>query len=104
MSQTLVPERPDAVARSGYLQLRSLLALACTAIIGLSIAVGVLTTSGRSSRSTSVQVSAADRANQSTDTGARLDHLGRRDAAYLSGLAETGARLDHRGIKALLNH
>lgn len=32
--------------------------------------------------------------------GARLDHRGLHDRAYLSGQAEIGARLDHRGVRA----
>jgi hypothetical protein len=37
--------------------------------------------------------------NQTADLGARLDHRGLHDVAYLSALAETGAQLDHRGLR-----
>jgi hypothetical protein len=104
MSQTLVPRQPDVVARSRHIQLRSLIALACIAIIGLSIAVGVLTNVGNASRPAAVRVRAANAAVQTTDTGARLDHRGLHDTTYLLGLADIGAHLDHRGIRTSLKH
>jgi hypothetical protein len=89
--------QPAVVLRPPSAHGRSLLALACIAIIGLSIAVVLLATSGRVAP-VGVTQAGANSSAATADAGARLDHRGLHDAAYLSGLAETGARLDHRGL------
>jgi hypothetical protein len=81
------------------LQLRSLLALACVAIIGLSIAIGLVAGSDRVGRPAITPVSARNASAQTADTGARLDHRGLHDAASLLGTADVGARLDHQGAR-----
>jgi len=103
MSKTLITTQPAVVPRSRNVHVRSLLAVACIAILGLTIAVVLLATNpnGTTARDTGASpITAAETA----DTGARLDHRGLRDAAWLSGLAETGARLDHRGLRASSAH
>ena len=103
MSQISVTSEPAVVRRSQYVHVRSLLTVACIAIIALSIAVALLATT---SSGTSVRgARAIMRSSAATaDTGARLDHRGLHDAAYLSALSETGARLDHRGLRASSTH
>jgi hypothetical protein len=99
MSQVGVSQ-PSVVLRPPSAHGRSLLALACIAIIGLSIAVVLLATS-RSVAPVGVTQAGVSSSAAAADAGARLDHRGLHDAAYLSGLAETGARLDHRGLVRL---
>ena len=103
MTHTLATSQSSVVPRSQYEHVRSLLALACIAVIGLSIAVALLASSSSVTRArvtrASVNISAA-----TTDAGARLDHRGLHDPAYLSALAEPGARLDHRGQKTSSTH
>ena len=101
MSQTVVPRDPDVVLRSRYAQLRSLLVLACIAIVGLSIVVGLQASSDKVTRPA---IPSASAANASADTGARLDHRGLHDAGYLLGLSDVGARLDHRGLRDSYKH
>jgi hypothetical protein len=98
MSQTLPTTQPAAVARSKYVHVRSLLAVTCTAILGLAIAVVLLATS-RNVTTARVAPASATTAAQTADTGARLDHRGLKDAALIPAPADTGARLDHRGLK-----
>lgn len=100
----LAPRHQVVVRRSRYLQVRSLLVIACIAVIGLSIAVGLLATSDTVTVTGGTLARTAVSSAQTADTGARLDHRGLHDAAYLSGLAEVGARLDHRGVRASSNH
>jgi hypothetical protein len=78
---------------------RSLLALACIAIVGLSTAVVLLATRSSVTPVGVTKAGVSSSAATTADAGARLDHRGLHDAAYLSGLAETGARLDHRGVR-----
>ena len=98
MSQTLITNPTAVVPRTKYVHVRSLLAVACTAILGLTIAVVLLATN----RNMTARVTAASPITHAAmaDDGARLDHSGRREAALLSVLAEPGARLDHRGLRA----
>ena len=98
MSQTHVGSQPALVLRSQYEHVRSLLALACIAMIGLSVAVVLLATN-RSVTLVRVAPASVSASAATADAGARLDHRGLHDAAYLSSLAETGARLDHRGLR-----
>lgn len=102
MSHTLADSRSAVVPRSWYVRVRSLLTLAGIAIIGLSTAVVLLATSGSVTPPRVTQASPNSSA-ATADAGARLDHRGLHDAAYLAGLAETGARLDHRGPNASSN-
>jgi hypothetical protein len=100
MSQTLATSPPAVVLGARYRQLRSVLALACVLIVGLSIAVVILATSRTSSpaKVTSAPVKVTS-ARAASEAGARLDHRGLHDAWYLFALRETGARLDHRGTR-----
>lgn len=104
MGQTLDPRHADVAARSRYNQLRPLLTLACLAIIGLSIAVGLLANSGSVARLAVTPANAGSAPAQTADSGARLDHRGLHDAASLSALADLGARLDHRGVRGSSSH
>jgi len=88
------------VSRSRYRRLQALLVIACIAIVGLSIAVGLAPSAGRVSRPAVARTSNASASAETADTGARLDHRGLHDAAYLAGLADVGARLDHRGRRS----
>jgi hypothetical protein len=95
VGSTLASTTHAVLLRPLNARLRSLLALACAAIISTSITLALLATSGNGGRGVP---SATLRGPAATETGARLDHRGLHDSAYLSGLAETGARLDHRGL------
>jgi hypothetical protein len=98
MSQTVALIAPEDVPRSRYVRLRSLLVIACIAIVGLSIAVRVLASSNSVTQRAINSATAGNTSAQTADTGARLDHRGLHDAGYLLGVAaEVGARLDHRG-------
>jgi hypothetical protein len=97
MSQTLNTPQLADVPRLKYVRVRSLLAVACTAVLGLTIAVVLLATS-RTVTATGV-TSARTITPAGSEAGARLDHSGRREAWLVSVLAEPGARLDHRGVR-----
>jgi hypothetical protein len=99
MSQTLITPQAAVVPRPKYVHVRSLLAIACIAILGLTIAVVLLATNRTLTAARVTGASAITRA-ATADVGARLDHSGRREAALLSVLAEPGARLEHRGLHA----
>jgi hypothetical protein len=103
MSQTLTNPQPAVVPRPKYVHVRSLLAVACIAILGLTIAVVLLATNRNVTASSVIGAKAITRA-QMADLGARLDHSGRSEAAHFSALAEPGARLDHRGLNASYQH
>ena len=103
MSQTLITPQTAVVPRPKYVHVRSLLTVACIAILGLTIAVVLLATNRNITPARITTTSAITRA-ETADTGARLDHSGRREAALLSVLAEPGARLDHRGLQAPSEH
>lgn len=103
MSQTLITPQPAVVPRPKYVHVRSLLTVACIAILGLTIAVVLLATNRNVTAARVTRASAITRA-QMADPGARLDHSGRREAALVSVLAEPGARLDHRGLRASSEH
>jgi hypothetical protein len=98
MSQTLINTHTAGVPRPKYVQIRSLLAVACIAILGLTIAVVLLATNQTVTISGITGAGAITRA-ETAEAGARLDHSGRREAALVSVLAEPGARLDHRGLR-----
>jgi hypothetical protein len=99
MSQTLITNPTSAVPRSKYVHVRSLLAVACAAILALSTAVVLLATNGNFTAARVTGATAITRP-ATADVGARLDHSGRREAATVSVLSEPGARLDHRGLRA----
>ena len=103
MNQTLITPQPAVVPRPKYVHVRSLLTIACIAILGLTIAVVLLATNRNDTAARVTSASAITRP-QTTDLGARLDHSGRTQAALLSVLAEPGARLDHRGLTATSEH
>ena len=104
MRQTLTnPQRPAIVPRPRNMNVRSLLAVACIAILGLTIAMVLLAANRNLTAARVTGANAITRA-QLADAGARLDHSGRREAALFSVLAEPGARLDHRGLKATSGH
>jgi hypothetical protein len=96
MSQTLVTPNAAVASRPKYPHVRSLLVLACIAIIGLTTAV-VLVATNRAPTAPRVTGATAITPAPTADLGARLDHSGRREAALSSVLAEPGARLDHSG-------
>lgn len=98
IGQTASPSQPVLVPRSHYVRLRALLAAACLVIIGLTIAVVSLATTGNvGSAEHAAQVSTSAKA---TDRGERLDHRGLKDGPYVLSILELGARLDHRGATA----
>jgi hypothetical protein len=79
MSQAISPQHPAVVLRSHYRQLRGLLAIACVAIVGLTVAVVILATSDQASSTKSTASATPVSATAATaDTGARLDHRGLR--------------------------
>jgi hypothetical protein len=61
MSHTITPQHPAVVLRSHYVHLRSLLAIAMIAVVGLTVAVVILATNngGRTSKSSSMPVTAS---------------------------------------------
>jgi hypothetical protein len=85
MSHTVPSQHPAVVLRSSYRHLRALLAVALIAIAGLTIAVVVLATSDTTTISPAAQRTAAPTtADPSAQTGAKLDHSGRKpDATQL---------------------
>jgi hypothetical protein len=99
MSQMHITPQLADVPRSKYVRLRSLLAVACIAILGLTIAVALLATN-RNVAAPGVASASVIAPTTGSDAGARFDHSGRREAWLLSVLAEPGARLDHRGVRA----
>jgi hypothetical protein len=99
MNQTLTKPQPTIVPHPMILRVRSLLAVACIAILGLTIAVVLLATNQNDTSARPTSASGISRA-QTADAGARLDHSGRRQAALLKGSAERRARLDPIGRKA----
>jgi hypothetical protein len=80
MSHTVPTQHPAVVLRSNYQHLRALLAIAIVAIVGLTVAVVVLATSGNSTL-----VGSAAHANSAA--------ISARNAS-----AELGAKLNHRGV------
>ena len=80
MSHTVPSQHPAVVLRSSYRHLRELLAVACVAIVGLTIAVVVLATSNTTTAS-----QAAHRTAPPTSAAASAVH---------------GAKPDHRGTNA----
>ena len=96
MSKTLITTHPTLVSRAKDLRIRSLAAVACIALLGITTALWLLATHPNVTTARDTGASPITAA-QTADTGARLDHRGLKDAAWLSGLAEAGARLDHRG-------
>jgi hypothetical protein len=88
-AQSITPAGPRFRSRLGaaLITLGLMVAAAVTAVILAN--AGVHRTSG-----------AAVVVQHPPLAGARLDHRGLHDRAYLSGLAEVGARLDHRGVRA----
>lgn len=99
MSQTLVTTQPAVVPRSQYARVQSLLAVACIAILALSIAT-VLLAMNRNVTTPRVTGASPTASVETAETGARLNHRGLTAAAWLSAPAENGARLDHRGLRA----
>jgi hypothetical protein len=99
MSQTLITPQLADVPRPKYERVRSLLAVACIAILALTIAVVLLATN-RGVTVDGVTSARTITPAATSDAGARLDHSGRREAWLVSVLAEPGARLDHRGVRA----
>jgi hypothetical protein len=78
MSHTVPNQHPAVVLRSNYQHLRALLAIAVAVILGLTVAVVVLAT--RSDRGTISRptTQSAIAANPAAETGATLDHSGRK--------------------------
>jgi hypothetical protein len=99
MSHTFVTPQPVDVPRPKHVRVRSLLAVACIAILGLTIALVLLATSQTVS-SAGVTSSSMITPAAASEAGARLDHSGRKEAWLLSVMAEPGSRLDHRGVRA----
>ena len=88
---------PPTVLRSRYVQLRALLAIAITAVAGLTVALVLVASSNSSPGIPSAAVPAKPTTvhiNSSAEPGAKLDHSGRLETL---GSAELGARLDHTG-------
>jgi hypothetical protein len=71
MSHTVPSQQPAVVLRANDRHLRALLAIAVAVILGLTVAVVVLAASNN-------HVSVASSANPSAETGATLDHSGRK--------------------------
>jgi hypothetical protein len=61
MSHTITPQHPAVVLRSHYVHLRSLLAIAMIAVVGLTVAVVILATNNgdRTSKSSATPVTAS---------------------------------------------
>ena len=87
---------PPTVRRSRHVQLRALLAIATTAVAGLTVALVLVATSTSSVRSPTVAAAAKSLTTRvspaAAESGATLDHSGRRG---LLASAELGAKLDH---------
>jgi len=81
MSNTTSAQHPPVVLRSSYQLVRTLLAIAVIAIIGLTLAVVVLAvnTSATTPASNAGHVTtSANSNNASAELGAKLDHSGRK--------------------------
>ncbi|HEY2602841.1 MAG TPA: hypothetical protein VGI67_14890 [Thermoleophilaceae bacterium] len=92
MSQAISSQHPAVVLRSHYRQLRGLLAIACIAVVGLTVAVVILATGNQASSSQSTASATQVSATAATaDTGARLDHRGLETTRYDGG-PEEGTR------------
>jgi hypothetical protein len=77
MSEMVPAQHPAVVLRAHYVQLRAMLAVALTAIVGLTVAVVVLATNhGSTSTAASPAVSASAALPASASAGATLDHRG----------------------------
>ena len=91
-------EQPrPTILRSRYVQLRALLAIAITAVAGLTVALVLVATTNSSPRVRGAAVAAKSptvRVNPMAESGAKLDHAGR-FAARAS--VASGARIDHSG-------
>ncbi len=90
-------QAPPTVLRSRYVQLRTLLAIATTAIAGLTAALVLVATTNSNLGTPTVAAAAkplTSRVSPAAELGAKLDHSGRRDSL---ASAELGARLDHSG-------
>jgi hypothetical protein len=101
MADTTGAEAPPTVLRSRYMHVRALLAIAITAIVGLTVALVIVATS-TNSQSTANSVASVNplpiRFDHSRELGAKLDHSGRRQQRLDHlGSAELGAKLDHSG-------
>lgn len=97
MSQIVGRGQPT-LRRQQLASARRLLGFACVAIV-TAIVVGALLMRSQHHPSWSATHAGENSLARTVDLGARLDHRGLHDAAYLSALAETGARLDHRGLR-----
>jgi hypothetical protein len=83
MSHTVPTQHPAVVLRSNYQHLRALLAIACLAIVGLTIAVVVLATSSSTTVSPAAHSTPVTSAAPSADAGAKLDHRGLKPTTQL---------------------
>lgn len=99
MTETHITPQPAVVPRPTYVRVRSLLAVACIAILALATATVLLATNRTDTTAGNTSTRAITH-SVGSDAGARLDHRGRREAWLSSVLAEPGARLDHRGVTA----
>ena len=82
MSHTVPSQHPADVLRPRDQRLRALLAVALIAIVGLTTSVVVLATSNTTTISSAARRPAAPTsANPSAETGAKLDHQGRKSNA-----------------------
>jgi hypothetical protein len=78
MSHTVPSQHPAVVLRSHYQHLKALLAIAVLVILALTAAVAVLATSSNHVTVASPTTQSAIHANPSAETGAKLDHSGRK--------------------------
>jgi hypothetical protein len=76
MNQAIPTQHPAVVLRSHYLHLRTLLAIATIAIVGLTIAVVVLAATSNHSPRIATPSARISPPAATADSGARLDHRG----------------------------
>lgn len=88
MSHTVPNQHPAVVLRSNYQHLQALLAIAVAVILGLTVAVVVLATSSKHVTLANPTTHSAVHAGPSAETGAKLDHSGRK-----SPVTQTTGRL-----------
>ncbi len=80
MSNTVPAQHPAVVLRSSYQHLRTLLAIATIAIVGLTVALVVVAINNSTIATARLGPHATPQsihANASADTGARINHSGR---------------------------
>jgi hypothetical protein len=78
MSHTVPSQHPAVVLRSSYQHVRALLAIAIAVILGLTVAVVVLATTSSHGTIAGSATHSAIPANRSAESGAKLDHSGRK--------------------------